>query len=91
MSKVNPKRTKILKFIESYFVANCRLPSVREIQSAARLGSTSTVTYHLNALVNDGKLKRIGDGARNFAPAWLPDALRDFYTSKTTQGGVIAQ
>jgi SOS-response transcriptional repressor LexA len=69
-------RPKMLEFIDQYFVEHCRMPSIREIQSATRTSSTSMVAYHINALMTDGKLIRTGKGARNLAPAWLPDALK---------------
>ena len=38
-----------------------RPPSIREVQEEADVGSTSTVSYHVNKLVGDGRIERHGE------------------------------
>ncbi len=56
--KQHPARTKIIRFLKANPEA-----SVRDIQAAAGLSSTSVADYHLGKLMAAGKLKRV-------APKW---------------------
>ena len=66
------RRAKILRYIEKYTAENCCPPTVREIQKAFRIKSTSTVYTDLLALCDDGSLKKIGKSklGGKFAPIY---------------------
>jgi SOS-response transcriptional repressor LexA len=89
------RRAQIVEFIETYFVANCRPPSMREICSATQIPSTSHVRHYLHELVKAGDLASLGKtGARQFVPAWAPDALRAAHRSRSliaSQRALIAE
>lgn len=76
--KNNPlqKQAQILGFIDSYFAENCRPPSIREIQKAVDLSSTSLVGYHLQALCDTGEVVRIGDNSRSFLSKSMTTAIQ---------------
>jgi SOS-response transcriptional repressor LexA len=77
------RRALIIEFIETYFVANCRPPSLREIGSATQIPSTSHVRHYLRELVKAGELASLGKtGARQFVPAWAPAALKAAHQSR---------
>lgn len=77
------RRALIVEFIETYFVNNCRPPSLREIGSATQIPSTSHVRHYLRELVKAGDLALLGKtGARQFVPAWAPDALKAAHQSR---------
>jgi SOS-response transcriptional repressor LexA len=77
------RRARIVAFIESYFVSNCRPPSMREICSATQIASTSHVRHYLRELVKAGELASLGKtGARQFVPAWAPAALKAAHQSR---------
>lgn len=75
--KMTANYKNVMRFIESYFVANCRAPSVREVVTGARLSSTSMAAYYLDKLATNGQLKKVGKGSRGFVPAWVPDVLQE--------------
>jgi SOS-response transcriptional repressor LexA len=77
------RRAQIVEFIETYFVNNCRPPSMREICSATQIPSTSHVRHYLHELEKAGDLASLGKtGARQFVPAWAPDALKAAHRSR---------
>ena len=63
MKNISKKQEEIFRFIKNFIDENGAPPSVREIANAVNLSSTSTVQYHLNALVDSGYLER-GDANR---------------------------
>ncbi len=54
-------RDNIVRFIESFFAANGRHPSVREIGAAVGISSTSTTAGYLSRMVRDGILGKADD------------------------------
>ena len=52
-------RPRILAFIGTYQAAHGYPPSVREIADAVGIAAPSTVQWHLDALVADGRLARV--------------------------------
>ena len=63
-SNLSDKQSKILYFIESYLDENQIPPSVRDIQLACELSSTSVVQYNMRRLEELGFISRRGDVAR---------------------------
>ena len=55
---LSKKQQDILEFIEVYIDGNNWPPTVREIQEALKISSTSVVDYNLDALENKGKIIR---------------------------------
>ena len=58
MSQLSKKQQDILDFIEQYIEENNWPPTVREIQMALKISSTSVVDYNLDALETKGKIIR---------------------------------
>ncbi|MBQ9531377.1 MAG: transcriptional repressor LexA [Eubacterium sp.] len=58
MKKISRKQQEIFDFIKSFIDEVGTPPSVREIGNAVGLSSSSTVQYHINALVEMGYLER---------------------------------
>lgn len=58
------RRQQILDFIREFMVENGRPPTVRDIQKACNISSTSVVDYNLRILDRDGYLNRRPDVAR---------------------------
>jgi hypothetical protein len=79
------RRAQIVGFIETYFVANCRPPSMQEICSATQIPSKSHMRHYLHELVKAGDLASMGaaNSARQFVPAWAPDALKAAHRSRS--------
>ena len=64
-SKLSPKKKGILEFIQQFVQENNgRPPTVRDIQKACNISSTSVVDYNLRILQRDGYLNRKPDVAR---------------------------
>lgn len=61
---LNEKHRRILAFIDEYTTENGFPPSIREIQEAADLSSTSVVKYHLERLEEAGYLNREANVSR---------------------------
>jgi len=59
-----PRRQLILEFIQSFMLDNGIPPTVRDIQKACDISSTSVVDYNLRLLDRDGYLNRRSDMAR---------------------------
>lgn len=64
------KQERILKFIREFMQENGLPPTVRDIQKACRISSTSVVDYNLRIMQRDGHLRRRPDVARGIE---LPD------------------
>ncbi len=66
----SPRQQRMMDFIRSFFDENGRPPTVRDIQKACDISSTSVVDYNLRLLERDGHLTRKPDIARGIE---LPD------------------
>ena len=62
--KLTPRRKRILEFIQTFIEENGLPPTVRDIQKACEISSTSVVDYNLRLLDRDGYLNRRPDVAR---------------------------
>ena len=62
--KLPPRRKRILEFIQTFIEENGLPPTVRDIQRACEISSTSVVDYNLRLLDRDGYLNRRPDVAR---------------------------
>jgi repressor LexA len=62
--RLSDKQKRIHNFITHYLSDNGYPPSIREIQQACRISSTSVVDYNLNILENRGMLERRADVSR---------------------------
>lgn len=62
--RLPPRRQKILEFIHTFIEENGLPPTVRDIQKACEISSTSVVDYNLRLLDRDGYLNRRPDVAR---------------------------
>lgn len=60
MSRTSNKADLILNYINEFIRENGYSPSVREIGEAVGLRSTASVSYHLQALQDQGKLQAAG-------------------------------
>ena len=58
------RQDRILRFIESFYEQNSYPPTIRDIQKACSISSTSVVNYNLNLLEKAGYLKRAGNISR---------------------------
>ena len=58
------RQERILSFIQSFYEQNSYPPTIRDIQKACSISSTSVVNYHLNLLEKAGYLKRAGNISR---------------------------
>ena len=62
--RLPPRRKRILDFIQAFIEDNGLPPTVRDIQKACEISSTSVVDYNLRLLDRDGYLNRRPDVAR---------------------------
>ena len=62
--KLTARRQRILEFIQAFIEENGLPPTVRDIQKACEISSTSVVDYNLRLLDRDGFLNRRPDVAR---------------------------
>jgi repressor LexA len=62
--KLPPRRQRILGFVQEFFDENGMSPTVRDIQRACEISSTSVVDYNLHRLRAEGYLNRRPDIAR---------------------------
>ena len=62
--KLTPRRQQILDYIHDFLQENGLPPTVRDIQKACDISSTSVVDYNLRLLNRDGYLNRRPDVAR---------------------------
>ena len=73
MPRTSDKQEKILEFLNAYGEENGYPPAVREICAAVGLRSTATVSYHLNELKKQGRIKGEPNKRRAIA---LPDGQK---------------
>ena len=64
MTKLSARQHGILDFIREYHEEHRFMPSVREIQSACDISSTSVVDYNLRILQREGHIRRSPDISR---------------------------
>ncbi len=64
MREQSPKQTRILEFIRSFIDNHDYPPSIRQIQEACDISSTSVVDYNLRALEKSGQIRRDRDVSR---------------------------
>jgi repressor LexA len=62
--RLSDKQKRIQNYITRFISDNGYPPSIREIQQACRISSTSVVDYNLNILENRGVLERRSDVSR---------------------------
>lgn len=62
--KMPARRRRILDFLQEFYSENGIPPTVRDIQQACEISSTSVVDYNLNQLEQDGYLNRRREVAR---------------------------
>ena len=62
--KMPPRRQRILSFIQEFYADNGIPPTVRDIQRACEISSTSVVDYNLEKLRESGYINRRQDVAR---------------------------
>jgi repressor LexA len=64
MRELSPKQARILEFIRSFVDEHDYPPSIRQIQEACEISSTSVVDYNLRALEKGGYIRRDRDVSR---------------------------
>jgi repressor LexA len=64
VQKLSTKQQQILDFVREYHADRSYMPSVREIQSACEISSTSVVDYNLRLLEKQGYVRRSPDISR---------------------------
>lgn len=64
VKRLSDKQKRIQNYITHYVSDNGYPPSIREIQTACRISSTSVVDYNLNILESRGLLERRADVSR---------------------------
>ncbi len=62
--KLSPRQERIMEFIKDFIEANEMPPTVRDIQMACSISSTSVVDYNLRLLQKEGIIRRRPDVAR---------------------------
>ena len=76
--RADDRRRQIVEFIEVYFAAHYRPPTLREIGDGIAIPSKSTLSYHIHALARDGKIFDAGDygESRRYIPSWVPEVVK---------------
>ena len=64
VKRLSDKQKRILNYIDRFLADKGYPPSIREIQGACRISSTSVVDYNLNILETRGLLERHADVSR---------------------------
>lgn len=64
MNDLSPRQAKILEFLRGYIAERDYPPSIREIQEACGISSTSVVDYNLRKLEEKGYIRRDRDISR---------------------------
>ena len=64
MSPLSKRQQQILEFLREYHADRSYMPSIREIQLACGISSTSVVDYNLRLLERDGHIRRSPDISR---------------------------
>jgi repressor LexA len=91
---LTPRRRKIVQIIEDSVQRNGYAPSMREIGEAVGLASTSSVSYQLSVLENEGYLTREARRPRTAAlrsPAVPPAEQRSGRASEQASDSGLAQ
>lgn len=73
MKELSQKQRKILGFIEEFIDEHDYPPSIRQIQEACQISSTSVVDYNLRNLEKDGYIARDPENARGIRVLRGPD------------------
>jgi repressor LexA len=69
------RRQQVLAFVRRYVEHHGYSPSIREIGAAVGIRSTRAVKYHLDILVDEGRLERTDGRARSLSTLARPTAL----------------
>ena len=64
MKKLSKKQQHIIKFIDRFIGDRGYPPTIRDIQSACKISSTSVVDYNLNILEREGYIRRHAEVSR---------------------------
>ena len=64
MTALNGRQQEIVGFVQEYHLDHSYMPSVREIQAACDISSTSVVDYNLRILEREGYVRRSPDISR---------------------------
>jgi repressor LexA len=64
VATLNTRQQEILDFVREYHLDRSYMPSVREIQAACEISSTSVVDYNLRILEREGFVRRSPDISR---------------------------
>ncbi|MXY59455.1 MAG: repressor LexA, partial [Chloroflexi bacterium] len=64
MPAISTRQQQILDFLREYHTDRSYMPSIREIQLACGISSTSVVDYNLRLLERDGYIRRDPDISR---------------------------
>ena len=86
--RLSPRQQRMLEFIREFYEENGLPPTVRDIQKACSISSTSVVDYNLHILQREGYLRRIPDVARGLE--LLEDGVRARPTVRVPLMGYIA-
>ena len=75
--KMPPRRQRIWTFLQEFYLDNGIPPTVRDIQKACEISSTSVVDYNLEKLAQAGYINRRPDVAQGqgLRSAGVPAAL----------------
>ena len=79
MKKLSPRQERVLRFIGEFIEERGLPPTVRDIQYACDISSTSVVDYNLNILQREGHIRRSPEISRGI----------ELLGSPRTQGDVI--
>ncbi|MDP9381139.1 MAG: transcriptional repressor LexA [Chloroflexota bacterium] len=87
---LSPRQKEILRYIREFSAEHGRPPTVREIQKALEISSTSVVDYNLNQLVEKGELRRNRNISRGIELTEPAPSLRDDTISVPIVGTIAA-
>ncbi len=74
MPAISTRQQEILDFLRDYHTDRSYMPSIREIQLACGISSTSVVDYNLRLLERDGYIRRSPDISRAIELVGEPEA-----------------
>jgi len=77
MAQLNARQQQILDFVREYHLDRSYMPSVREIQTACDISSTSVVDYNLRILEREGTVRRSPDISRGLELVGVHEAHAD--------------
>lgn len=86
--ELSPKQKKILEFIRQFIGEHGLPPTIRDIQQACSISSTSVVDYNLHILQREGYIRRIPDVARGIEV--VGESARGVRTAQVPIMGYIA-